>query len=337
MNRAAGGTLAGLLVMAGIVATPERVAGQMPAGPREVAFLCSRFCFDSAEDLRTTRVGQSLLSGLRTGGYVEGTGVRLELASSNVGPDLTRHAAELGRRQPAVILAFGDDAVRAARSATATVPIVMVAVNDAVEQGLVASLARPGGNITGVSVPTLQVWEKRLELLVEMVPRLTRVAVLENPANPRHESLARHVDAVGRRIGIVVQRITARDEADFGDAVAAIGAPRPVALLVFGDPAFYGSRSRGQLAQRALAAKVALLGPTKEYVDSLALMTYEASRTEMFERAGALVAKVLGGRRPSDIPVEEPTRYDLFVSASAARVLGLTIPPSVLTRAEVLP
>jgi len=307
------------------------------SAPPEVALLCSRYCFESLEDLQGTLPGRALLRGLRGGGYVEGKDVVLDFRASNVGPDLPRHAAGVARRSPAVILAFSDDGVRAARGATTTVPIVMVAVNDAVEHGIVASLARPDGNVTGVSVPTREVATKRLELLGEMVPGVSKVAVLVNESNPAHPLIWRETEAAAKRLGIAVQRLTAQGEADFGAVFAAIGPARPVGLLVLGDPLLFGSRNRGQLTQRALAAKVALVGPTREYVQSLALLTYEASRSEMFERAGALVAKVLRGARPADLPVEEPTRYDLFVSETAARTLRLTVPPSIRARAEMLP
>ena len=296
-----------------------------------VAFLCSFFCFNP-ETMPTNRDAQAFLGALRDAGFVDGKTVVLDFRASGVAGALPRAAAAVARRRPAVILATGDDAVRAARSATAEIPIVMLGVSDPAETGIVASLGRPGGNVTGVSVPTRQLATKQIGLLREIVPGLSRVAVLANPSNPAHGPVVEAIERAAKSVGVSIQTLAARGAADFDAAFAAIGPARPIGLVVLQEDVFI--RSRGELTRRALAGRIPLVADSRFFVQAAALLAYGPSSVDMSERAGVLVARVLRGERPGDLPVEEPTRYELFLNLSTARALGFTVPQSVLAQVD---
>jgi putative tryptophan/tyrosine transport system substrate-binding protein len=310
---------------------PPAAAAQPAANLPVAAFLCSFFCFNP-ETLPTHRDAQAFLGALRDAGFVDGKTMVLDFRASGVAGALPRAAANLARRRPAVILAIGDDAVRAARSATAEIPIVMLGVSDPAETGIVASLGRPGRNVTGVSMPTRQLATKQIGLLREIVPGLSRVAVLANPSNPAHGPVVEAIERAMKGVGVSIQPLAARGATDFDAAFAAIGPMRPVGLVVLWDSAF--STSRGELTRRALAGRIPLVADSRLFVQAAALLAYGPSWTQMSERAGVLVARVLRGDRPGNLPVEEPTRYELFLNLSTARALGFTVPQSVLAQVD---
>jgi putative ABC transport system substrate-binding protein len=320
----------GLALIVAAVLAPA-AAAQPAANLPVVAFLCSFFCF-RPEIMPTNRDAQAFLGALRDAGFVDGRTVVLDFRASGVAGDLARAAAAVVRRKPAVILATGDDAVRAARRATAEIPIVMLGASDPVETGIVASLGRPGGNVTGVGVPTRQLATKQIGLLREIVPGLSRVAVLSNPSNPAHGPVVEAITGAIKGVGVSVQTLTARGAADFDSAFAAIGPARPVGLVVLQDDAF--TSTRGELTRRALAGRIPVVTNSRFFVEAAALLAYGPSGSQMSERAGVLVARVLRGERPGDLPVEEPTRYELLLNLSTARALGLTVPQSVLAQVD---
>jgi putative ABC transport system substrate-binding protein len=317
------------LILAGILA--PAAAAQTARNPPVVAVLCSFAC-PQPSTLLTSPGAQAFLGALRDAGFVDGKTVVVDYRASGVAGALPRAAADVTRRRPAVILAVGDDAARAARKATAEIPIVMVGVIDPVETGMVASLGRPGGNVTGVGVPTRQLATKQIGLLREIVPGLTRVAVLVNPANPAHGPAVEAIARAVKGVGVSVQTLAARGAADFEAAFAAIGPARPVGLVVLQDDAF--TSTRGELTRRAQAGRIPLVADSRTFVEAAGLLAYGPSWPQMFERAGVLVARVLRGERPGNLPVEEPTRYRLLLNLSTAKVLGLTVPQAVLAQVD---
>ncbi len=273
--------------------------------------------------------------GLREGGYIEGKNVTIEYRWADGRFDrLPELAADLVSRRVSVIATPGNTtAALAASSATRTIPIVFGIPDDPVKFGLAASLARPGGNATGVIFFTTELVRKRLELLHELVPSAARVAVLVNPANATNaESTVQHVKAAARAIGLRVQIVNASSGGEIDTAFAALMRERPDALFV-GPDAFFNSR-RVQLA--SLAARYALPASysVRDYVEAGGLMSYGTSIPEMFRQVGAYVARILDGAKPADLPVSRMTRFELVINMKTARALGIAIAPSLLASAD---
>jgi ABC-type uncharacterized transport system substrate-binding protein len=275
---------------------------------------------------------QALRQGLRDLGYVEGQNLvidwRYQLGGDNRLPAL---AAELVRLKPDVIVADVTVAIRAAMQATSTIPIVMVGSGDAVGSGLVTDLGRPGGNVTGVTIMLAEMSAKRLQLLREAVPSVSRVAVLWNPTIPWHRTMLKEVEAAAPSLRFHPTAVAVRSRDDFGNAFAAIASARVDALFV--------SETMTPTARRYLvdfAAKNHL--PTmfmnRDYVASGGLMSYGPHLPDGFRYAARYVDKILKGARPGDLPVEQPTKFELVINRKTAKALGLTIPPSVLARAD---
>ncbi len=271
---------------------------------------------------------------LRRLGYTEGQNLVIEYRSANGSfarlPDL---AAELVGLEVDVIVAVVTQAALAAKKATGTVPIVMVGVSDPVGSGLVASLARPGGNVTGTSAVAADVVGKQLELLQEMLPKVSRVSALWNPANPvfqkRQLGEAR---AAASKLRIQLQLVEARTGADLDRAFAAIAKQRVDALAVLGDPVF--TSHAGRIADLAARHRLPTVGGSAEQADAGILMTYGPSYSEAHQRAVVFVDRILKGASPADLPVEQSTKFELVVNTRAARGLGLTIPQSLVVRAD---
>jgi putative ABC transport system substrate-binding protein len=245
-------------------------------------------------------------------------------------PDL---AAQLVRLKVDVIVAVVTQASLAAKNATGTIPIVMLAVGDPVGAGLVASLARPGGNVTGTSVLAVEIAGKSLEMLKQVVPKLRLVAVIWNPANAVFQAqMVRETEVAARALGIQLQMFAARDREEIDQAVEAVSRERAAALTVIVDPVFIANRTR----IIALAAKNRLpsVSAFKEYAEAGGLMSYAANFSEPGRRAASYVDKILKGARPADLPVEEATKFELVINLKTAKALGLTIPPSLLQRAD---
>jgi len=276
---------------------------------------------------------QALRQGLRERGWVEGQNIAIEGRwAEGKHERFPALAAELVRLKVDVILAISTPLTQAAMNATRMIPIVFTFVANPVEQGFVASLARPGGNVTGItSVAGLEIFGKQLELLKDALPNASRVAVLYNPTNPYTPDALREVEIAARALGVELQILEARGPDEFDSAFAAMTRERADALLVLPDGMFFLHRAR--LA--ALEAKSRL--PTMHglilHAEAGALMVYAASFIDLFRRCAAFVDKILKGTKPGDIPVERPTKFVLVINLKTAKALGITIPPEVLYQA----
>jgi len=298
----------------------------------KVAFLCPDGCSNLPNTV--TDWDRAFLAGFERAGYVLGRNASIDMSGVGVGYDrLSAAAKKLVQRKVDVIVAVGNEATWAARQATKSTPIVMVNVADAVDEGLVASLGRPGANVTGLSVPLGQLAAKRIELLKEINPRLARVAVLWNPAIKLHqERFARLERAVGS-LGVQLSPLGVATFRDLEKAFGSMGHGRPDGLLLF-EPLM--GPVRGEIALFALQHRVVTAASDRFFVQGGGLLAYGPYLPDLYERAALYAGKLLKGARPSELPVEEPTRFELIVNKATAKALGLTIPPSLLLRADHL-
>jgi putative ABC transport system substrate-binding protein len=272
-----------------------------------------------------------LRDGLRDLGYVEGRNLVIE---SRAGADRTRLvelAAELVRLKVEVIVTAGG-AVNAATTATETVPIVFSFSGDPVEAGFVNSLGRPGRNMTGITWLSFELVGKRLELLKEAAPRVSRVAILANPAHPGEQRELGETEKTARAVGTAVQYHHVRTTPDFHAAFDAIVRDNANALLVF--PDFATLVHRRQMAEFATKHRLPSVFGWREYVEAGGLMSYGPDRLETAKRLAVYVDKILKGAKPADLPVEQPTKFELVINLKTAKALGLTIPQSILLRAD---
>lgn len=241
-------------------------------------------------------------------------------------------AAELVRLKVDAIVTAGTAAAQAARQATATIPIVMATSGDPVGVGLVASLARPGGNVTGVSTLNVELGAKRLQLAREVVPGASRLAILGDAGSPTSVSGIRETQAAARALGVHLHAVSVRGPAELDGAFSMIARERPAALIVTPSAVFFGERRR--LATLAVKHRLPTVSGSREYAEAGGLIAYGADRAEALRRAAVYVDKILKGARPGDLPIEQPTTFELVVKLKTAKALGLTIPPSVLLRAD---
>jgi putative ABC transport system substrate-binding protein len=271
--------------------------------------------------------------GLRTLGYTEGQNIVIESRHAAMRPALLPDfAANLVLSKVDVIVAAGDPAIHAARHATSTIPIVMVAGADPVGSGLVTSLARPGGNLTGLSALSPELSGKRLQLLTEALPQISRVAVLFNPTDPAKALDLRETRTAGQALGIQLQLLEVRGPEDFEGAFAAMTKERAEALITLGDPVTVSHRIRiGDLAAKS---RLPAMYDLQEFVEAGGLMAYGPSLPDLFWRAAAYVDKILKGAKPGILPVEQPMKFELIINLKTAKSLGLTIPQSVLFLAD---
>jgi putative ABC transport system substrate-binding protein len=272
--------------------------------------------------------------GLRDRGWVEGQNIDIEYRWAEGRfdrlPDL---AADLVRLKVDVIVASPTPAALAAKNATGTVPIVAVSLTHPVELGLVGSLARPGGNVTGLSYSVgADIFGKDLELLKEVVPRVRRVAVLSNPDSPAQPLTVRNVKDAARSLGLQLQLLEARGPEGFDGAFAAMARERVGALLVVQDPAFIPHRAR--LVDLAAKNRLPSIFTQREDAEAGGLMSYGPSLSDLYRRAGTYVDKILKGVKPGDVPVEQPTKFELVINRKTAKALGVAIPPALLQRAD---
>jgi len=310
----------------GILAAPLAAEAQQAGKVYRIGFLGT-----GSEGLYTDLL-QGLRAGLRELGYVEGRSVFEYRFADDKHDRLPGLATELVRSKVDVILAHGSPAIRAAKHATSTIPIVMVGGGDPVGTGFVASLARPGGNITGLSTIDVGLAAKRLELLKEALPKLSRVAVLRNPNNPSGDLQLRETQAAARSLGIEIQLFDVRDPKELESAFSVMGKARADAVTVIADPLFLSQQK--QIANLATTKRLPSVFARSENVQSGGLMSYGPTLADLFRRARTYVDKILKGAKPADLPVEEPTRMYLVINLKTAKALGLSIPSSVLARAD---
>jgi len=269
--------------------------------------------------------------GLRGLGWVEGKTVRFE---RHVGTDyqrLSRFAAELTRIPVDVIYAGNSPSTRAAMEATRTLPIITMSA-DPVGAGFVASLARPGANITGLAIMHTELSGKRLEILVQALPTARRIAMLANPANPATPVMRRETEARASAIGVQILPFEASAPERLADVLAAAALKRPDALVVLGDPMFFANRRH--LLEAAARHRLPAIWEWPEFAEAGGLMAYGSSIAANFRRAATYVDKILKGAKPADLPVEQPTRYELVVNLKTAKALGITVPATVLASAD---
>ena len=271
--------------------------------------------------------------GLRELGYVERQTIAVEYLWAGGRSDrFDEMAAKLVRDKVDVFLVWGTTAVTAAKHATTTIPIVFVAVGDPVGSGIIASLARPDGNVTGLSTLGTDVAGKRLELLKEIKPRIARVAVLRNPVNPVSAAMLNETQVAARAVGVQLQAVEVRDPAEFENAFSAISRGRADALSVLGDPVFLSYRM--QISDLAAKHRIPAIYWDSQFVETQGLMSYGVSIADLFRRAATYVDKILKGAKPAELPVEQPMKFELVINLKAAKQIGLTIPPNVLARAD---
>ena len=304
------------------------VEAQQPQNVARIGYLAA------ASRSGMSHLTEPFLQGLREAGYVEGKNITIEYRwADGKFERLPELAAELVRLKVDVIVAAVTQASLAAMAATAAIPIVMIAVSDPVGAGLVASLARPGGNITGTSAMTAEIAGKPLGLLKEILPKISRVAALWNPANPVFQTAQlQEVDDTAKAIGVKLQRLEARNPEEIDRAFAAIVRERTSALQVFGDPVFVTHRK--QIAELALKHRLPAVSGIKEFTDAGLLMSYGANFPDSYRRAATYVDKILKGAKPADIPVERPTKFEFVINLSTAKQIGVSIPQSLLYRAD---
>jgi putative ABC transport system substrate-binding protein len=242
-------------------------------------------------------------------------------------------AAELVRMNVGLLLAGSTAAARAAKSATASIPIVMVTTGDPVAAGLVGSLARPGGNLTGFTALSQDLNSKRLELIQEALPGVARVSVLLNPTSP-DQSFMRDKDHASRALGLTLELLQASDLQEIDRAFATMGRARPSALMVVNDILFIAERKH--VVALAASSRVPAIYGEREFVEAGGLMFYGASLVDLYRRAAEYAQKIAKGARPAELPIEQPKLFDLVVNVKAARALGITLPPALLSRAELV-
>ena len=280
------------------------------------------------------RPAEMLRQGLRELGWTDGQNIAIEPRFADGRYDrLPGLAAELIGLKVDLIAAVGAAAAGAARNGTTTIPIVMISVGDPVGLGLVANLAHPGGNVTGLAFSVgFDTYGKGLELLREAVPGVRRVAVLSNPANPYQPLATDNVRAVAQSLGVQLQLLDVRGPGDFDGAFAAIGKERAGALLVMTDPMFTGNRA--QLAALAIKHKLPSMHGVRENAEAGALMSYGPNFDVISRRAAIYVDKILKGAKPGDLPIEQPTQFELVINLKTAKTLGIAVPRSLLQRAD---
>ena len=317
-RRAFIGTLAG-----GLLAAPLAAEGQQAGKVGRVGILGNE----------NSAPWEAFRRGLRDLGYVGGRNLTMESRWSEGRTErLPALAIELVQLRVDVIVASGTQAVRAARQATSTIPIVMAVSAHPDKIGLVESLARPGGNVTGLDNVGPDLKGKQLQLLKEVAPKVSRVAVLWNPANLVETFGFKEMVAAAAVIGVEIQSIDVRTPDDYLAAFATVTASRADALYAFGNPVNF--KNRQLIADFALKSRLPSIYEERLFVESGGLMSYAPSFTDLFRRAATYVDKILKGAKPADLPVEQPTKFELVMNLKTAKALGLTIPPSVLARAD---
>lgn len=311
----------------GVLGAPRMAHAQRQANAFRIGLLGG----SSPTSPEAAHVWGGFLQGMRDLGYVDGRNIVVEgrYYGDNIArlPDL---AAELVRLQVDVIVAGSPPAPEAARRATATIPIVMINHNDPIGGGLAATLARPAGNVTGISLATGALRGKQLQLLKEVVPGLDTVAVLWNPTGPALE--LQELEVAARSLNLRLEVVEARTSGEFPAALAAATKRRAGALLAQGGSVYFANKAR--LVELAAESRLPAIYGVKEYVEVGGLMAYGVDLGDSARRAAGYVDRILKGAKAGDLPIEEPTRFELVINLRAAKALGLAIPPSLLLRAD---
>jgi putative ABC transport system substrate-binding protein len=318
--------LAALVGSLGLACLPVKADAQQSASPRRIGVLLVARSPESKE-------AQAFREGLQDAGYVEGRDVVIEWRSAKGDyariPELV---ADLVQRKVDVFVVVSTIAAQAAKRATSTIPIVMTTAGDPVASGLVASLAHPGGNVTGLSLMTIELSAKRLQLLKEAVPRATRVAVLWNPDTLWHVKVIEELKAVAPSLSIELSSVGARTPEELSAAFSAVSRVHGQALYVLDDPQFAAHRMT--LLDLASKARLPTIYGMREFVDEGGLMSYGANLRDLYRRSAGYVDKILKGAKPGDLPIEQPTKFEFVVNLKTAKALGITIPQSILVRAD---
>jgi ABC-type uncharacterized transport system substrate-binding protein len=316
-----------ITLLGGAAGWPLAARAQQPPMPA-IGFLDSRSADAISDRLRAFR------QGLKESGYVEGENVAIVYRfAENQHDRLPELAADLVRRQVAVIATAGDDVDVVAKAATTTIPIVFIASQDPVRLGLVASLARPGGNATGINFLTGELVAKRLEILRELVPAVTRMAVLVNPAFPTQaQSALREVEAAARTIGLQIQVFNASTSREIDEVFATFTRERPDALFVTSDT-FFTSR-RVQLVNLSTRHAIPAGFPNRESTEIGGLMSYGTNIPYAWRQSGGYVGRILKGEKPADLPVVQASKFELVINRQTARMLGLSVPDRLLAAAD---
>ena len=311
-------------------AWPLAARAQQPGTFRRIGFLYGSI---PLTQLGSEDLSRAFIQGMLELGYLEGKDFVVEWRSAAGQYErLADLAAELARLKVDVIVTGSAAAVRPAQQATTTIPIVMAYSTDPVGNGFVAGLARPGGNTTGLAGSSDDSAPKQLELLTTVMPRLSRVAILTNPHNPNSAAVIKSAQSAAEKVGLVVVTVEARSLEEIEDAFAAIAKQSIAAVVVGLDAAFFVHRH--QLAQLALDNRLASMFPVRDYAAAGGLMSYGESLRDFYHRAASFVDKIFKGAKPSDLPIEQPTRFKLVINRKTADALGLTIPPQLYIFAD---
>ncbi len=314
-----------------------------------MAFVIAPFAVEAQQTGKVWRIGfltlglrpvpgssptfDAFVRGLRDLGYVEGRNVALEIRYAEGRTErFPALAAELVSLKIDVLVVVSTPAALAAKQASSTIPIVMLAVSDPVGVNLVASLAHPGGNVTGLSIVAPELSAKRLDLLKQTLPKISRVAVLWNSANQGMQLRFRETQTAAPTLGVTLQSVTVQSPDDFDTAFSSMLTDRPESLLVLADTVT--SANSGRVVEFAARNRLPAIYEARNFVDAGGLMSYGVDYADHYRRAAFYVDKILKGTKPADLPVEQPTKFELVINMKTARTLGLTVPPSLLLRAD---
>jgi putative ABC transport system substrate-binding protein len=317
--------------LAGVAAAPFRARAQQAQPTRQIGVLVHG---TTPVGPNVSPLGSNLEAALRERGWIKGRNIAFEYRYSEGRAErLADLARELARLRPDIIVAHTNQGIMAAKGATTTIPIVMYIAVDPVGAGLVASLAHPGGNVTGVTFDVdAEIWGKRLELLTEAVPGVARVAVLWNPAYEPNRTRWQAVQEAARKLNVVLVSVEAQVGGDLESPFALMGKERVRGLFVLGDPMLFGLRS--QIATLALTHRLPSVSPYREGADAGGLIAYGVSLSGTSRQVAQYVDRILKGAKPGELPVEQPNIFELVINLTTAKALGLTIPPALLLRAD---
>ena len=326
--------LIGLVLALGLTLALGAAEAQQAGKVARIGFLCPSSPSDARGNPSDLAVlFEALRVTLRERGYVEDQNIKIESRWADGNYDrLPSLAADLVRLKVAVIVTYGTPASQAAKRATDTIPVVMAAIIDPVASGLVTSLGRPGGNVTGQSMMSPDLAEKQLEILKEAIPKISRVAVLHNPANPGNAPQVRHAQDAAQALHLRALILGAKGSGDLDSAFAAMSREHADGAIVLVDAVL--QNNRGRITELAARHRLPVVYGLSEYTDVGGLMAYGPDRLDMFRHAAIYIDQILKGAKPGDLPVEQPNKFSLVVNLKTAKTLGLTIPQTLLLRAD---